>query len=143
MTIPAPLPGLIVSFSFLWSDEAASGATEGKKDRPCVLIAAYDTEQAKRAILAPITHTQPHNADAAIALPPAIKAAIGLDDGEAWLICGELNITDWPGYDLRPAAGRPAGIFHYGMLPPGLYEDARQLAMRLYSTKQAKATSRL
>lgn len=143
MTTPDPVPGLIVGFSFLWSHEAALGLTEGRKDRPCVVIATFDATQGKRAILAPITHTAPRDPAEAIALPAAIKSRIGLDDGDAWLVCSELNITNWPGFDLRPAAGRPAGVFHYGMLPPGLFTDAQQLALRLYSTKQAKTTSRL
>lgn len=143
MTTPDPVPGLIVGFSFLWSHEAARGLTEGQKDRPCVVIATFDAHPGKRAILAPITHTAPLDPAEAIALPAAIKSRLGLDDSAAWLVCSELNITNWPGFDLRPAAGRPAGTFHYGMLPPGLYEDARQLVTRLHSTKQAKTVSRL
>lgn len=40
MSYPAPLPGLVIGFSFLWSREAKIGATEGRKDRPCAIVVA-------------------------------------------------------------------------------------------------------
>ena len=35
MSLPVPRPGLVIRYSFLWSREQASGATEGAKDGPC------------------------------------------------------------------------------------------------------------
>ena len=40
MTLPVPLPGLVIRYSFLWSREARAGATEGRKDRPCAIVVA-------------------------------------------------------------------------------------------------------
>ncbi len=74
MTTPDPVPGLIVGFSFLWSHDADIDLIEGQNDRPCVVIATFDATQGKRVILAPITHTVPHDPDEAIPLPGAIKA---------------------------------------------------------------------
>ncbi len=34
MNLPVPKPGLVIRYSFLWSNEHAAGATEGIKDRP-------------------------------------------------------------------------------------------------------------
>ena len=143
MTIPPPVPGLIVSFAFLWADDADRGIIEGQKDRPCVVLASYDVEHGKRAILAPITHSEPRNPEAVVAVPAALKAGLGLDDAPAWIICDEWNITDWPGFDLRAAPGRPGGTFHYGMLPPGLYDRVRRLAIRLDAVGTSRKTSRL
>ena len=143
MTVPQPVPGLIVSFSFLWAEEAERGLQEGQKDRPCVVLAAYNSEHGKRAILAPVTHTAPHDPAHAIAVPAALKAMLGLDDAPAWIVCGEWNVTDWPGFDLRPASGRAGGVYHYGMLPRGLYEEVRRLAQRLDDAGKARKTSRL
>jgi hypothetical protein len=35
---PEPRVGLVVSYSYLWSEEAEQGLVEGKKDRPCAII---------------------------------------------------------------------------------------------------------
>jgi hypothetical protein len=107
-----------------------------------VVLATFDTQRGKRALLAPITHSEPSRPGAAIAIPAALKVGLGLDDAPAWIICDEWNITDWPGVDLRPVPGRPAGTFHYGMLPSGLYEAARQLARRLDDVGRARKTPR-
>jgi hypothetical protein len=37
MSLPAPKPGLVIRYSFLWSNEEAKGATDGAKDRPCAI----------------------------------------------------------------------------------------------------------
>ena len=39
---PEPRVGLVVSYSYLWSEEAEQGLVEGKKDRPCAIILAID-----------------------------------------------------------------------------------------------------
>ena len=107
-----------------------------------MILAAYETERGKQAILAPITHTPPHNPADAVELTGAIKSSLGLDDAPAWIVCGEWNVTDWPGFDLRHAAARPAGVYHYGMLPRGLYDSARRLAQQLDDGGKARRTSR-
>ncbi len=108
MTLPAPLPGAIVHFSFLWADEAAQGLVEGRKDRPCVILAVLGQDQvARRVVLAPITHRAPHEPEAAIALPASLKPVLGLDDAPAWIVAAEINVSDWPGFDLRTVPGKP------------------------------------
>ena len=38
MAFPIPSPGLVIRYSFLWSDDAARGQEEGDKDRPCAVV---------------------------------------------------------------------------------------------------------
>ena len=106
------------------------------------MLAAFETQRGKRVLLAPITHSEPSRPGAAIPIPAALKVRLGLDNVPAWIICDEWNVSDWPGVDLRPVPGRPAGTFHYGMLPPGLYEAVRQLARRLDDAGKARKTAR-
>jgi hypothetical protein len=40
MKFPIPKSGLVVRYSFLWSNEKAKGAIEGSKDRPCAIVVA-------------------------------------------------------------------------------------------------------
>ena len=39
---PEPSPGLVISYSFLWSEEAEQGQVDGSKDRPCTIVVALD-----------------------------------------------------------------------------------------------------
>ncbi|MGE3477663.1 MAG: hypothetical protein AB7H70_17820 [Rhodospirillaceae bacterium] len=38
MSFPAPVPGLVIRYSYLWRDEFLKGREEGVKDRPCALV---------------------------------------------------------------------------------------------------------
>jgi len=38
MALPTPAPGLVISYAYLWRDQDAAGATEGRKNRPCAII---------------------------------------------------------------------------------------------------------
>ncbi len=142
MTLPAPLPGAIVHFSFLWADEAAQGLVEGRKDRPCVILAVLGKDQStSRVVLAPITHRAPRQPEAAIELPVTLKPVLGLDDAPAWIVATELNVSDWPGFDLRPVPGKP-GIYYHGRLPSGLYAKLRELVQHLDNAGKLRRTSR-
>lgn len=37
-----PQPGLVISYSYLWSEESERGRVEGRKDRPCAIIVAIE-----------------------------------------------------------------------------------------------------
>jgi len=121
--IPAPQPGLVIRYAFLWSHEKAAGADEAAKDRPCAVVVA--TPGDLRAIVAPITHLEPDDPSASIEIPAAVCHALGLDEGRHWLRVEELNRFVWPGYDLRPIPRQPETCV-YGMLPPGLFEQLRK-----------------
>jgi len=38
--LPAPVPGLVIRYSYLWHSEHLAGREEGEKDRPCAIVAA-------------------------------------------------------------------------------------------------------
>ena len=124
MPLPEPVPGLVISYAYLWRDQQDQGREEGIKDRPCVVVLAVRQEEGERIVtVAPITHASPHHAKDAIELPAATKRRLGLDDARSWIIATELNRFPWPGPDLRPVPGKP-GAFAYGSLP-------RQLMLQL------------
>lgn len=127
MSVPAPRPGLVIRYAFLWSHERDAGADEAAKDRPCAVVVAARVGETGdiRTIIAPVTHRPPDDPLDSIEIPPAVCAALGLDAGRHWLRLDELNRFVWPGFDLRPIPGR-AGEFAYGMLPPGLFEQLRR-----------------
>jgi mRNA-degrading endonuclease toxin of MazEF toxin-antitoxin module len=141
MRVPDPVPGLVVRYSFLWSREAAVGASEGAKDRPCAIIVAVRTEQGGvRTVVAPITHTPPRDPEDARPVPPEVSRGLGLDDAPKWVVYDELNSFDWPGFDLRPIPG--TGRFDYGMLPKDFFEALRRNIVARNAAKKARATRR-
>ena len=127
MSLPDPRPGLVVRYAFLWSHEAAKGADEGSKDRPCAVVVATRRDQRGdiRVIVAPMTHEPPTDPKASIEIPPSVCRALGLDHDRQWLRLDELNRFSWPGYDLRPLPGG-RDRYHYGMLPHDLFERLRR-----------------
>lgn len=127
MSIPEPVSGLVISYSFLWSQEHNAGAREGRKERPCaIIVATTDGDRDEtRVYVAPITHSPPEDPRLAMEIPPKVKDHLGLDMERSWVVCSELNRFTWPGFDLRHVPGSKER-FDYGMLPRKLFENIRQ-----------------
>lgn len=128
MKLPDPKVGSVIRYSYLWADEAASGAKEGRKDRPSLVLAlAVQVAAGETEVLAlAITHSRPRAKSDAIALSPAICAALGLDEEAAWVVTTEANAFVWPGPDIRAVPGRKPSTPIYGQMPrPVLVQAAR------------------
>jgi hypothetical protein len=132
VTYPAPLPGLVIRFSFLWSREARARATEGRKDRPCAIVVAVPRDEAGdlRVAVVPVTHSAPDDPAASIELPQAVKAALGLDPEPSWVRLDELGSRVWTapwmqevseGIRRRCDCGRVSGLLarHIAAGPDG------------------------
>jgi len=130
--IPAPFPGLVICYSFLWSHKAKKGLSEGKKDRPCAIVLLKAELEGDRKIVtvAPITHT-PNDPGRAVALPPKLKRHLGLDDNESWIVLDEINRFVWPGPDLRPISRRHPGVFSFGVLPTDIFDQMKEVINKL------------
>jgi hypothetical protein len=143
MSLPIPKPGLVIRYSFLWSNEETKGATEGAKDRPCASVVAVrrDPHGDIDTIVAPITHRSPEDPTASIEIPAATCKSLGLDSGRHWLRLDELNRFAWPGFDLRPVPGKP-GRYDYGMLPAGLFQQLRDGILTRQKARARRVISR-
>ena len=140
--LPEPVPGLVISYAYLWRDEALAGREEGRKDRPCVVVLAVRPLKGGIVVtVAPITHLPPRHPDAAIEVPAATKARLGLDGDRSWIVPADLNQFIWPGVDLRPIR-RGETRFDYGLLPASLYRRLRDRVLALARAGRARATSR-
>jgi hypothetical protein len=122
----APVPGMVVRYSFLWSSEARAGETEGRKDRPCVLITAVRRagDGRFRARVLPITH-RPTEPARSIAIPAKVKRHLGLDADASWVVLDEVNEFVWPGVDLRPISRARPGVWTFGVLPTEIFDEIR------------------
>ena len=130
----APEPGDVIEFSFLWSHEQAQGRIEGAKDRRCVIIRVLP---GPRIAVAPITGTEPEHS----AKIPLAPGALGLSR-RSWIVTSEINVSDWPGHDLRPATA-PAGAFwRYGRLSDSLRARLAEAVSVLIRSGQARLTTR-
>ena len=127
MTWPAPQPGLVIRYSYLWTREAQAGREEGVKDRPCAIVLAIgDVQNRTRVIVLPITHTAPQPPDEGIELMQQTKARLGLEGERSWIVLDEGNDFNWPGPDLRPVPERGPESIAYGFLPPRLFRAVRE-----------------
>lgn len=142
MNLPAPTPGLVVSYSYLWRDEALRGVEDGRKDRPCVVILTVNgIEGACVVTVAPITHSPPAQANEATVLPLKTKARLGLDDQPSWIVAKDLNQFTWPGVDLRPVR-RDADRYDYGILPTHLLLQVKDRVVAMIETGKLRITRR-
>lgn len=142
MALPAPVPGLVVRYAYLWRDEALRGQEEGTKDRPCVVILAVETAHGDTVVtVAPITHAPPRHPETAIEIPAATKRRLGLDSERSWIIAADLNRFVWPGVDLRPVTPG-SGRFDYGLLPGSLYLAVKERVLTLARAGKLGSTAR-
>lgn len=127
MSLPAPIPGLVICYSYLWAREHKKGAEEGLKARPAAIIAARQVVEGREVVtVVPITHTPPADAADAIEIPPALKSHLGLDELPSWIMVTETNEFLWPGPDIRKVPGIKPACFDYGMLPPRFFIHLRE-----------------
>ncbi len=142
MAIPAPEPGLVVNYGYLWHYEHEAGQEEGRKDRPAVIVVFVERESDDATVVTvlPVTHSAPSDPRHAVEIPAAVKRHLGLDDARSWIVVIEGNDFVWPGYDLRtiPNTGR----FDYGFLPPRFFEKVLQAFAACYSAGKTRRTPR-
>lgn len=142
MALPAPEPGLVIPYAYLWRHEHGRGREEGRKIRPVVVVLAVRSAKggSPRVTVAPITHSPPPSDDGAtLELPPRVKQALGLDDERSWIVLDEVNQFTWPGYDIRPVPGS-RDRFAYGFIPPRLH---RELVRRLLNLIAARRVAEI
>ena len=138
----APQVGQIVDHHFLWVAQHAAGEIEGRKARPCLIIAvervAKNTQP--RVTVLPITSQAPHQDVTALAIPNDIKARIGLDrQRPAWIVIDEANAFAWPGFDLVPQRD---GSFVRGMVTRGFFMSVRDAVIALHSRGRPRIVER-
>ena len=143
MDLPAPVPGLVVRYGYLWHREHQSGRDSGSKDRPCAIVAAVaaGADGKLEILVLPITHSPPEIFELSVEIPAAVKQQLGLDDEKAWVVISEWNQFVWPGPDLRPS-GRKRATPAIGMLPPGLFNSIRAQFLTLAKSGRAHRVRR-
>ncbi len=141
---PAPQPGLVIRYSYLWESEARQGREEGVKDRPCAVILVLLRKGGEHPIVRvlPITHAPPADPADVLEIPTPTKERLGLDGERSWIVLTEANDFIWPGPDLRPVPGGDPSTAAYGFLPPGFMRVLRERLAQRRREKRFRATPR-
>ena len=138
----APVPGLVIRYSYLWRDEALAGREEGSKDRPAVIVLAVAHTDGQTVVtVAPVTHAPPKRPELAVEIPQATKRRLGLDQEPSWIVTTDLNMFVWPGVDLRPLP-TDRTRYDYGLLPATLFRHVRDRIVALAKLGRTSATRR-
>jgi hypothetical protein len=142
--LPDPAPGLVISYSYLWHSEYLEGREEGRKDRPCAIIAAIRTvnHSNKRVLVLPVTYRPPEHPGLAVEISAKVKQRLRLDDAPSFVVLSEWNEFVWPGPDLRQLTGADPSSAAYGMLPPGLFALVRDRFLALFNLGAARQVRR-
>jgi len=130
VALPAPRPGLVIRYDYLWSREAKIGRDQGKTRPACLVAASEPVARPRFVVLLPITHTRPIRGTIGVEVPAAVRLALGLDDEPCWVIVSEYNVDEWPNGGISPLPGKP-GIFSYGFIPPGLFAQVKAKFLEL------------
>ena len=143
MALPVPTPGLVISYAYLWHEEARRGLAEGGKDRPCVIVVSTIRDESGTVVtVVPVTHHPPKDPDTAVELPAATKRRLGLDDQRSWAVVSEVNRFRWPGPDVRPIPRSNPPSFSYGLLPAKLFLRIRERLIDVASRHGAPVVRR-
>jgi hypothetical protein len=92
--------------------------------------------------VAPITHTAPKSPSEGIEFPARLKESLGLDETPSWIVLNEANRFAWPGHDVRPIPGSNPRRYHYGFIPPRLYDRVLRAFMTRWSAGTGKPIPR-
>jgi hypothetical protein len=143
VALPTPHAGLVLRYSYLWSDEAARGAESASKTRPCAVVLARQIVEGRTVVtVVAVTHSPPQHPAEAIEIPPHIKRQLGLDDERSWIVLSEVNDFLWPGPDLEPVPGTTPPRFDYGTLPPTFFRTIRDQLIALVKEKRTLRVKR-
>ena len=128
---------MVVRYSFLWSSEARAGRTEGRKDRPCVIVTAIRraADGRFRVRVLPITHAPTEEARS-ITIPAKVKRHLGLDADASWIILDEANEFFWPGVDLRQISRSKPGVWTFGVLPTEIFDEIQAKLRRIMQQRR-------
>lgn len=122
-----PQPGQIIRYVYLWRWEHEGGREDGRKVRPCLVVATYERRGFLRVITAPFT-TRDYTPQNSIGIPAPVIQHLSLDD-RARIIWNDLNEFTWVGPDVRAGTN---GAPLIGYLPERLW---RQVINKIVENK--------
>ena len=138
MTNRPPALGDVWRYPYLWSREATQGESEGRKQRPVVLILLVQTPDGETEVLmVPIT-SAPQSSPFALPVPEIEKRRAGLDAHmPLWVVADEAN-ADVPGKSFYFEPDNRLGGFS-----PTFTKQVQNTMIKAIRARTLKRTSRL
>jgi mRNA-degrading endonuclease toxin of MazEF toxin-antitoxin module len=128
VALPEPEPGLVIHYEYLWRWEAAESRETGAKARPAVIVLVAG--DGPDVMVVPITTQPPTDDRDTVEIPARVAAHLGLDTTRSSrAVVDEVNMFQWPN-DLAPRSAAMSGSFHYGFIPPRLFERIKQAVLK-------------
>ena len=122
LSYPFPAVGEVHNYEYLFRADALNGETEGRKERPVLVIAAEP--KSRRAVVMPITTKGEVDGRRTIAVPVEVGRAANFPrPEESAIVIDEANIFTRTGFDLRPAPS--TGSSRFGRATPGFVKAVR------------------
>ena len=134
-----PEPADVLSYSYLWSHEAAGGGERAKGSSRVVVVLCIERQAGNLILVSVGHHTAPEMLPSRSKIHLDVKKQLGLDRERSWVMLNELNRFIWPGPDIRPILG---GAPLYDALPDWLFERVRQGVLDHNAAGKLKVTSR-
>lgn len=125
----APKVGQVIDHRFLWVEEQAQGQVEGRKARPCLILAVdHEEADAPRVTVVPITSQRPREGTPAVPIPQNLLGRLGLDaTRSAWVALDDANDFTWPGFDVVPQRD---GGYVRGHVTAGFFDQIRKAVLK-------------
>ncbi len=133
-SLTLPRPGTVVTFGYLWRDEAKAGHDRPLKGRPCLVMGVRCKDGVVQAALVAITHT-PQMDDAMLEMPGSFQKAAGLDGATNYVVVGECNLVTWPAGDQPPMTA-------IGQVPLGFFSDVQKGLLRVRDQQRLRVVDR-
>jgi hypothetical protein len=139
MLLPRPELGLVVHYGFGWSGADRRPPPDAGKHRPWLIVDLCEVEdlpgrRTLRVVYLPISRTAPRQGESAKLINSRVANYLGLKSERSYLYTSYACEDDWP-FDLSQVPGH-TGRFHYGFIPPRLFEVVAKEFKRLLARRQ-------
>ena len=140
MALPTPEAGLLIQYEYLWRWEALENRETATKARPAVIVLVAG--DGPDVVVVPVTTQPPADDRETVEIPGKVAAHLGLDASRASrVVVDELNMFRWPN-DLAPIPGQEAGSYHYGFVPPRLFQRIKQAVLKNQRSRTLRSVKR-
>lgn len=141
MPLPEPEPGLVINYEYLWRWESVEERETAVKARPAVIVLVAG--DGPDVMVVPVTTQPAADQRDTVEIPQRVAAHLGLDTSRpSRVVVDEVNMFRWP-EDLAPLPGRSPGSFHYGFIPPRLFEQIKQAVLKNRRSGNLQTVKRL
>ncbi|HEY8190675.1 MAG TPA: hypothetical protein VIF12_08310 [Micavibrio sp.] len=141
MKTPAPFPGLVIGYSYLWHHDYKLERDFSEKPATHGIVLSVEEEVGDKIVIVAALADAKRKDGECIELPEATRVRLGLPSPRYWIILSEINRFVWPGPDLRSVS--PLTDDGLSAIPPALFETVKSTMRALSKRDQLKAVTHM